>query len=102
MWELKGEMQRGRTAVRSTVRAGTGGAAMRVGPMRIGGGGRRRRCRADCNRRGCVGCAQSGAGNNLLGNGGVVRMEDGAVTFKGSTIDVVSVRVLAPICIGDA
>jgi hypothetical protein len=33
--------------------------------------------RAECGRRGCVGCAQ---------NGGVVRMKDGLVTFKGGTI----------------
>ncbi len=48
---------------------------MGVGPMRVGGGGdgvgrRRRRVR--------LGCAQ--------GNGGVVSMSDGEVTFKGGTI----------------
>jgi hypothetical protein len=42
----------------------------------------RGRLSADCGLRGCVGCAQKGDG----GRGGVVRMLDGAVTFKGGTI----------------
>jgi hypothetical protein len=37
-----------------------------------------RQRRADCGGRGCVGCVQ--------GDGGVVAMLDGAVTFKGGTI----------------
>ncbi len=43
------------------------------------------RCaRPICGGRGCAGCAQ---------DGGVVRMEDGAVTFKGGTISgAVAVR----------
>ena len=51
--------------------------ASRAGcPHGVGVGGRG--ARADCNGRGCAGCAQYG--------GGVVRMVDGAVTFKGGSI----------------
>ncbi len=63
---------------RAYVRAGRAGEAMRVGPMRCGGGCRRTGCGADCKRCGCVGCAQHG--------GGVVSMAGGAVTFKGGSI----------------
>ncbi len=43
--------------------------------------------RADCGERGCVGWSQMG--------GGVVRMRDGAVTFKGGTIsNTTAVRAL--------
>ncbi len=55
-----------------------GGAALRVGPMHTWGGCRRTGCGANRGERGCVGCAQTG--------GGVVRISDGAVTFKGGTI----------------
>ena len=55
-----------------------GGATVRVGPMSVGAGvGGRGASR--CSGRSCVGCAQSGGG-------GVVRMGDGVVTFKGGTI----------------
>ena len=46
--------------------------------MRSWAGCRRTGCEADCNGRGCAGCAQS--------DGGVVAMVDGAVTFKGGSI----------------
>ncbi len=61
---------------------GRGGGASRA-DARWGGCGRTG-CRADCNRRGCAGCAQKG--------GGVVRMVDGAVTFKNGTISDARVR----------
>jgi hypothetical protein len=58
--------------------------ACEAGRMRYGGGCRQTGCAADCGGRGCVGCAQGG---------GVVRMDDGAVTFKGGTIsDTKAVR----------
>jgi hypothetical protein len=44
----------------------------------VGAGFGGRGARADCNRRGCAGCAQD--------DGGVVRMDDGAITFKGGSI----------------
>ena len=49
---------------------------MQVGPMRVGagdGGQDAGRCGGYC----CIGCVQTG---------GVVRMVDGVVTFKGGTI----------------
>ncbi len=54
------------------------------GPMRAGAGVGGRGARPICGGRGCAGCAQ---------DGGVVRMDDGAVTFKGGTISgAVAVR----------
>ena len=49
------------------------------GPMPAGAGVGGRGARPICGGLGCTGCAQ-------YGNGGVVRMDDGAVTFKGGTI----------------
>jgi hypothetical protein len=62
-------------------RRSTCSAGRRCEPGRIlcGGVCRRTWCGADCNGRGCVGCVQAVGG-------GVVRMDDGAVTFKGGTI----------------
>jgi hypothetical protein len=68
--------------------SGTEAAVRGSGRMRGWGGGRRTGCGADCNRRGCAGCAQD--------YGGVVRMLDGAVTFKGGSIsntNAVSLRL---------
>ena len=54
-------------------------------PMPAGAGVGGRCARPICGGRGCAGCAQ---------DGGVVRMDDGAVTFKGGTISrAVAVRV---------
>ena len=47
--------------------------------MRVWAGVGGRGARPICGGRGCAGCAQ-------YGNGGVVRMDDGAVTFQGGTI----------------
>jgi hypothetical protein len=53
----------------------------------VGAGVGGRGARADFNKRGCVCCPQGG------GDGGVVRMSDGNVTFKGGTIsDTTAVR----------
>jgi hypothetical protein len=55
--------------------------------MRVGAGVDGRGARPIDGGRGCAGCAQ---------DGGVVRMDDGAVTFKGGTISrAVAVRVHA-------
>jgi hypothetical protein len=66
---------------RAEVRAGWGGDASRADAR--GGGCRRTGCGADCGGHGCVGCVQE---DNARGVGGVVSMDDGAVTFKGGTI----------------
>ncbi len=57
-------------------RGGCSGGAARQADA-CGGGCGRTVCAADCGGRGCAGCAQ---------DGGVVRMDDGAVTFIGGTI----------------
>ena len=49
--------------------------------------------RAECGRRGCIGCAQ---------NGGVVRMVDGLVTFKGGTISNTKAVRARPSCLHKA
>jgi hypothetical protein len=65
------------------VRAGPGGDATRADAR--GGGCRRTGCEADCGGQGCVGYAQ---------RGGVVSMDDGAVTFIGGNIsNTTGVRV---------
>jgi hypothetical protein len=76
------------------VRAGRGGDASRAGcAVAVGVGGRG--ATADCNTRGCAGCAQGGYDNG----GGVVRMYDGAVTFKGGSIsDSTAVRAPSASC----
>jgi hypothetical protein len=66
------------------VRASRAGRAVGAG---VGGRG----ARADCNRRVCAGCAQW-----VGGNGGVVSMDDGAVTFKGGSISNTKAAVRAP------
>jgi hypothetical protein len=56
-------------------------AKARAGLVRrcaVGAGVGGRGALADCSTRGCAGCAQQ--------SGGVVRMEDGTVTFKGGSI----------------
>jgi hypothetical protein len=64
------------------------GAVMRVGRAGVGGWG----ATADCNWRGCAGCAQI--------DGGVVAMSDGAVTFKGGSISETKAAVRArPLCL---
>ena len=58
----------------ANVRVSRAGCAVGVG---VGGRG----ARADCHGGGCAGCVQY-----QYGSGGVVRMADGAVTFKGGSI----------------
>jgi hypothetical protein len=69
---------------------GSCGAGRRCEPgrMHTWGGGRRTGCGADCGERGCAGFAQDYSG-------GVVRMGDGTVTFKGGSISN-STAVRAP------
>ncbi len=69
---------------RASVRAGRGGVASARG--RVSADGARGPI---CGGRGVSGCAQ---------NGGVVRMDDGAVTFKGGTISNTTAVRARPWC----
>jgi hypothetical protein len=79
------------TALFDTVAISGPEAKARTGLVRrcaVGAGVGGRGARTDCNGRGWVGCAQFG--------GGVVRMDDGAVTFKGGSIsNSIAVRACA-------